>query len=128
MAVKSSDPAIIFSGLGYTWNIERDISEKDTVGNEYGTVDPGDTFNYNLGVAFALNYQLALSLQLEQAITTSMRMNHTPVPSSFTNVVNFKYGITWSISKDFSCDITATHGLTTDSPNFSLEIRFPYTF
>lgn len=121
MAVKTSDPAIIFAGLGYTWNLERNI-------NDYGKVDPGDTFSYNLGCAFALNYQLALSLQLEQAVTTKMRMNDRSVPSSFTNVVNFKYGLTWSISKDFSCDMTATHGLTTDAPNFALEVRFPYTF
>lgn len=122
VAVKSSDPAIIFGGLGYTYNIKRNNIPG------YGTIEPGATFNYNLGVAFALNYQLALSLQLEELVTTSMRMNDSPVPSSFTNVVNFKYGATWSISKDFSCDITATHGLSSDAPNFALEIRFPYTF
>lgn len=122
VAVKSSDPAIIFSSLGYTYNIKRsDIPD-------YGTVKPGDTFEYSLGVAFALNYQLALNFQLEQIITTKMLMNHEAVPGSFTNVVNFKYGITWSISKNFSCDITATNGLTKDSPNFVLEVRFPYNF
>ncbi|MFH1678279.1 MAG: transporter, partial [Candidatus Omnitrophota bacterium] len=122
VAVKSSDPAILFSRLGYTHNIERnDIPD-------YGSVKPGDSFEYSLGVAFALNYQLALSLQLEELITTKMRMNNESVPGSFTNVVNFKYGITWSVSKDFSCDISASHGLTEDSPNFVLEVRFPYTF
>lgn len=122
VAVKSSDPAIIFGGLGYTWNIKRnDIKD-------YGTVDPGDTFSYNLGCAFALNYQLGLNFQLEQLLTPKMVMNGQGVPGSFTNVINLKYGATWSISKNLSCDVSASHGLTTDSPDFVLEVRFPYTF
>ena len=122
VAVKSSDPAILFSKLGYTYNIKRnDITD-------YGTVEPGQSFDYGLGIAFALNYQLAISLQLEQSLTTKMIINHQSVPSSFTNVANFKYGFTWSMSKNFSCDVSATHGLTTDAPNFALEVRFPYTF
>jgi len=121
VAVKSSDPGIIFAGLGYTWNIKRDISG-------YGEVDPGDTFSYNLGYAFALNYQLALSFQLEHLITTKMLIDNRSVAGSFTNVANFKYGLTWSISKNLSCDVTVSQGLTEDSPDFSLEVRFPYTF
>ncbi len=122
VAVKSSDPAILFGSLGYTYNFERDDI------TDYGTVKPGDTFEYSLGAAFALNYQLALNFQLEQRITPKMEMNDESVPGSFTNVVNFKYGLTWSINKDFSCDISATHGLSEDSPDFVLGVRFPYTF
>lgn len=120
-AVKTADPAIVFGSFGYTWNVERDI-------DNFGKVDPGDTFSYNLGCAFALNYQFGMNFQIEQLISPKMVMDGTSVPGSFTNVVNLKYGATWAINKDFSCDISVAHGLTTDSPDFVLELRFPYTF
>ena len=122
VAVKSSDPAIVYGGLGYTYNFKRDDIP------DYGTIKPGNSYDYRIGAAFALNYQFALSLQLEQIISEKMRMNQSSVPGSLTNVVNFKYGVTWAMSENFSCEITAANGLTEDAPNFSLEIRFPYTF
>ncbi len=122
VAVKSADPAILFASFGYTYNVKRNGIEN------YGTVKPGDTIDYSMGVAFALNYQLALSAQLQQSITQRMRLNSTSVPGSFTNVVSLKYGLTWTINKNLSCDVSASHGLTTDAPDFILEIRFPYKF
>ncbi|MDD4955472.1 MAG: transporter [Candidatus Omnitrophica bacterium] len=119
--VKSADPAIIFGSLAYIWNIEDDI-------DNFGKVDPGDTYQYSLGTAFALNYQLSLNFQIEQAVTTRLRLNDSSVPGSFTNVVNFKSGINWAISKNFSAQATATCGLTEDAPDFVLELSFPYTF
>lgn len=119
--VKSSDPAILFGSLAYTCNIERTIEG-------FGSVDPGDTYAYSLGFAFALNYQTALNFQIEQQITNRMRMNGSPVPGSFTNVANFKTGFTYSISKNLSLDVVTGLGLSEDAPDFTLEIRFPYTF
>lgn len=122
VAVKSSDPAILFSSLAYTYNVKRNDIEG------YGTIKPGDSIDYSLGAAFALNYQIALSFQLQQSITQKMRLNHNSVNGSFTNVVSFKYGLTWSMSQNLSCEVSATHGLTTDSPDFALGVSFPYTF
>lgn len=119
--VKSSDPAIIYGGLNYTWNMEDDI-------DNYGKVDPGDTLGYSFGMTFALNYQVALNLGMEQSITEKMKIEDTAVNGSFTNVASVKYGLVWSINKNFSCDVSASHGLTTDSPDLVLEVRFPYTF
>jgi hypothetical protein len=122
VAVKASDPAILFSSLGYTKNLERNDIEG------YGTIEPGDSFDYGLGFAFALNYQVALSFQLSQSVTQKMRVNDNSVASSFTNVVTLKYGLTWSLSKNFSCEVSAGHGLTTDSPDFIFGLSFPYSF
>jgi hypothetical protein len=122
VAVKSSDPAILFASLGYTYNFERDDIDN------YGTVKPGDMIEYSVGAAFALNYQLAFSFQVNQSITQKMRINDDSVVNSFTNVVSLRYGLTWSINKNFSCQLQAANGLTEDSPDFALEMSFPYTF
>lgn len=121
VGVKSADPAIIFGNLGYTYNIERDISG-------FGKVEPGNTFSYSLGLAFALNYQVALNFQLEQQITDSMRMNGGLVSGSFTNAASFKTGLTYSLNKNTALDVVAGWGITSDAPDFTLEVRVPITF
>ena len=121
VAVKSSDPAIIFGSLSYTNNLERDIAD-------YGKVDPGDIFGYSLGMTFALNYQVALNFQLEQNVTTKLKIDDVSVNGSFTNAASFKYGLVWSISKNLSCDLSVSNGLTEDSPDVVVEVRFPYSF
>lgn len=119
--VKSTDPAILFGSFSYGWNIKRDISG-------FGDVDPGDSFEYSAGLAFALNYQTAINFQLEQQITPSLKMNGKDVAGSFTNVANFKTGLTHSISKNLSIDVVGAYGMTDDAPDFTLEVRLPYTF
>lgn len=72
--------------------------------------------------------QIINVLCLEQLITTKMVMNGASVPDSFLNVVNFKSGLTWSVSKNLSLDLNVSLGLTEDAPNAVIELRFPYTF
>lgn len=122
VAVKSSDPAILFGSLGYIWNMERDNIP------DYGKIDPGDTIEYGLGLAFALNYQTALNFQFQQDITNTTKMNDENVPASFTNTALLKCGVTYSINKNLSLDVMTSYGLTEDSPDFILEVRIPYTF
>ncbi len=83
VAVKSSDPAILFGSLGYTHNIKRNI-------DNYGDVAPGGSFDYGFGAAFALNYQLAFSASVSQSLGGKMYINDVAVPGSFTNVISLK--------------------------------------
>lgn len=119
--VKSSDPAIFFGSFGYTVNLKEDF-------NGFGEVRPGNTFEYSLGLAFALNYQTAINLQIEQQLTGSSELNETRVPASFTNAASFKTGFTYSIAKNLSLDVLTSYGLSEDAPDFTLEVRLPYTF
>jgi len=121
VGVKSSDPAVVFGSIGYTYNIKRKI-------NDYGTVKPGDSISYSLGTAIALSYQTAINFQFEQSITSKMKKDGRFVNGSFMNAANFKAGFTWAISEKSSIDLAGGIGLTTDSPDYTFEIRFPYTF
>lgn len=122
VAVKSSDPAVLFGSLGYTYNFERDNI------SGYGTIDPGDTINYGLGMAFALNYQVALSFQLQQSVTQKTLLNGSSISDSFTNVAKMKTGLTWSMSKNSSAELAVAYGLTADSPDLIVELSFPFKF
>jgi len=121
VAVKSSDPAVVFGGLNYTWNMERTISN-------FGTVDPGDTIGYTLGTAIALSYQTAINFSFDQSITSKLVKDKRTVDGSFLNVGNFKGGFTWAINEKSSIDFNIGIGLTKDAPDMTVEFRFPYTF
>lgn len=121
IASKSSDPAVIFGSLNYTWNIKRNIAN-------YGAVDPGDTIGYSLGTAIGLSYQAAMNFQFEHSFTSKMKKDGIPVNGSFLNAASLKAGFTWSVSEKSSIDFSVGFGLTTDSPDYVVEIRFPFTF
>jgi hypothetical protein len=56
-----SDPAVIYAGLGYNYNVADDIDK--TIGKvAVGRVDPGDSISANLGFGLALNPRLSMSL------------------------------------------------------------------
>jgi hypothetical protein len=94
----------------------------------YGTIKPGNSLGYSLGLAFGLNYQVALNLQLQQSIVQKTELNHNPIADSFSNVASMQYGLTWSMSKNFSCQMSVSQGLTADSPDFVVQVSFPVTF
>jgi hypothetical protein len=121
VAAKSSDPTVVFGSLNYTWNIKRKIAN-------YGEVDPGDSIGYSLGTAIALSYQTAINFGYEQSVTFKMKRNKMPVNGSFLNSASLKYGFTWSISDKSSVDFSVSTGLTTDAPDYVVEVRFPYAF
>jgi hypothetical protein len=121
MAVKTADPAVLFGGIGYTQSIARDVDGSNNV-------KPGVIYNYNFGFAFALNYQFGLNFQFENSITESMKVDGERVPGSFTNAASFKCGASWSYSPQFSANVNVGIGLSDDSPDFTIDVRFPYTF
>jgi len=83
---------------------------------------------YCLGMALALSYQAAINFQLDQSITTKMKKNGEAVNGSFVNAASFKSGLSWSISDHSSVDLSLSMGLTSDAPDYVIEVRFPYTF
>lgn len=121
VAVKTSDPAVVFGMLNYTWNMEKTVPE-------YGTMNPGNSVGFALGTAIALSYQTAINFQYEQSITSKLLRNGIPVNGSFLNASSLKVGFTWSLSEKTAIDIGISKGMTTDAPDYTLEFRIPHTF
>jgi len=118
--VKSSDPVVLFSNLGYTHTFSGDINGVD--------VNPGNSFEYNLGMAYALNYNLAANASFEQVFVGESTSRDRPVLGSRLIVANLKAGLTYALTKNFSVDFSVGTGLTEDSPDFTATLSFPYTF
>ncbi len=121
IAAKASDPAVVFGSVSYSWNFARQI-------DDFGKVQPGYSIGYSLGTAIALSYQTAINFQFEHSVTSKMKKDGIQVNGSFLNSASLKSGFNWAVSEKLSVDFSVSHGLTTDSPDYVVEIGFPFTF
>ncbi|MCM8775674.1 MAG: transporter [Candidatus Omnitrophica bacterium] len=121
VGVKTSDPAVVFGTLNYTWNLPETYSV-------FGEMDPGDSVGFGFGTAIALSYQTAINFQYEQSITSKLKRSGIPVNGSYLNSAALKAGFSWTHSEKAAIDFSLGMGLTTDAPDYIVELRFPYKF
>jgi hypothetical protein len=122
IASKSSDPAVIFGSLSYTYNFERTDIEG------LGDIKPGDSIGYSLGTAIALSYQTAINFSFDNSVVMKTRRNGVNVLDSFVNVANFRTGLNWAIDESKSVNLSVSFGLTKDSPDVTVELGVPISF
>lgn len=132
--VKTTDPAILFANVGYTYNLAGSFDDiGSSPGNQPGDVRLGDSFFYGLGMAFAMNERMSVSLSLSHRISTESETRAaggkwTKVIGSDGNAATFNTGVTYALSDKLSMSTTLGIGLTPDAPDFSIGIKFPYRF
>ncbi len=130
--VKTTDPAILFANIGYTHNLEGSFDDIGAaVGDQPGDVRLGDSLYYGIGMAFALNEKMSLSLSLSQRLTQKSETRNDGQPwekaiGSDGNSASFTIGGTYAINSNMSVSTSLGIGLTPDAPDFSLGVKFPY--
>ncbi len=120
--LKTTDPAILFANLGYTYNFEKDF------GGTTGEIRLGDSFNYGVGMAFAMNERMSLSMALSHRISMESEQNGRKIIGSDANAATFTTGVTYSLSDRLSMLTSVGFGLTPDASDFNISIKFPYRF
>ena len=133
-AVKTSDPAILFGNIGYTYSFE---SSFDDIDNNPDTVNPGkvklgDSFYFGAGVAFAFNERTSLSISLSDRLSARARTRYEGAPwakviGSDGNAAMFNLGVTYAMNPHATMVGLLGIGLTPDAPDFSLGLKVPYT-
>ena len=132
--VKTMDPAILFANLNYGHSLKQDFDDVSyQPGDQPGSIQLGDWYEYGLGVAFALNERFSLSFNINQRITLESSQgaegfDMEKVTGSDANAASFGMGSTWAISDNLSMAVNWSAGLTTDAPDYSIGLRFPYRF
>lgn len=121
IAAKSSDPAVIFSSLNYTYSFDETI-------DNIGKVEPGSTVGYSLGMAIALSYQTAINFSFDHSVTQKLQTAGQKVEGSFLNSANVRIGANWALNEKSSVDFSVAFGVTDDAPDVTAEIRFPFVF
>lgn len=127
---KVIDPVVLFGSAGYTMAF--DVSGLNQVrGNSVlEEVQPGDSINFSMGMAYALSYEVSLSASYQQSYNfdTNFIFRDREVQSedSTSSVVNTSLGL--RSSKNRIINLSFGFGLTEDSPDVLLGLSMPIDF
>lgn len=127
---KLSAPALLFGSVSYAYNLSRrNVVLCPTIG-QCVLLDyyPGANVGLSGGMAISLNYQLTLNFGYQQTINFPAKINGRELANSATNVIMMSIGGTWQFDPKHSVSLTFYQGLTSDSPDFRLDLRVPWQF
>ena len=132
--LKTLDPAILFANVGITHTFAKHFADLDTSPDTVspGRVDLGNAFNYGVGVAFALNERMSLSMSLAQRLNGSARIRPDAsglwerIIGSDGNAATLGIGMTYALSERMTFVGNLGIGLTPDAPDFSITAKLPF--
>jgi len=129
--VMPSDPAILFGTFSYMHNFKRsNISRTvlDGIHEPLGEIAPGDSFQANVGLGFALNDRASVSLGYDHNTIGRARQNKQPVPGAVrTQLGTIMVGFSYRIDNKRTINVSIGGGLTRDTPDVSMMVRMPLT-
>ncbi|MDB5849329.1 MAG: acetate kinase [Rhodoferax sp.] len=127
-----SDPAVFFGGLSYTHNFKRDNLTRLVRDGErelIGSVKPGDVIGVNFGMGLALNDKSTFSVGFDLNSIGKTKRDGMPWPGSVrTQLASLLLGYSYRVSASTTLNVSASSGLTPDTPNLTLMVRLPITF
>jgi hypothetical protein len=133
--LKTYDPVVLFGSLSYTYNIARSFSDISSVigQTEPATVKIGDVVQFGGGAALAFSDKDSASVSYTMALepesqTKAPGGSYSKVPGSETTAAALTFGLNHVVSKHLTINGSVSVGLTPDTPNFVIGVRFPYTF
>jgi len=128
----ASDPAILFSGISYLYNVRRQYVSRQVLAGErepLGTVAPGGVFGFNFGLGLALNDKALISFGYDHSSIGRTRQNGLAVPGSVrTQLGTLLMGLSYRLSATRSINVAIGAGLTRDTPDVQLSFRMPMMF
>ena len=133
--VKTFDPAVLFGSLSYTHNFEDSFDDISSDINQKtaGKVRLGDSFQFGVGVAFALNEKMSMSFSVSDLVQRKSKLkpdggDWQSVVSSDANAGYFNVGMTIAASDNLTIVPNLAIGMTDDAPDFTFSLKFPYYF
>ena len=133
--LKTYDPVVLFGSLSYTYNIARSFSDISSVigQTQPATVKIGDVVQFGGGAALAFSDKDSASVSYTMALepesqTKASGSSYSKVPGSETTAAALTFGLNHVVNKHLTINGSVSVGLTPDTPNFVIGVRFPYTF
>lgn len=127
-----SDPAVLFGSVSYLHNFTRHNVSRlvlDGAREQLGTITPGDVIGFNFGLGLALNDKAALSFGYDHSSVGRVQQNHVTVPGSVrTQLGTLLMGFSYRYNAQRTLNVSIGAGLTRDTPDVTLSVRWPLTF
>lgn len=127
--VVPSDPAVLFGGISYIWNIKREISAVDVNGTPIGEFDPGDGINFNFGMGLSINDRASFSVGYDHSYFARNKRDGVVIPNTQTQVVgSILFGLAYRLGLRSNMNLTIGIGATPAAPDVAVALRFPVVF
>lgn len=128
--MKTSDPALLFGNLSYTYNHPRafpDVNSKADV-VQAGEINLGNSWQYGLGFGIALNPKVSLSVSFSHrhAFKSRIKEGESPwraIDGSEADAILLTNSITYNIHKKWQFTPSFGIGLSPDAPDFTLSAK-----
>ncbi|MEH6733584.1 MAG: transporter [Shewanella sp.] len=131
---KTFDPAIVFFNLNYGASFKESFDDlSGAPGLSPGEIDLGNYLDYSVGLAFAVSERMSLSMSFNQRFYSKTKQRPEggeweKIPRTDTNTASLGIGATLALSPNLSMVTSMGAGLTEDSPDYQISLRFPYRF
>ena len=136
-AILSTDPAVLFGTLGYTWNAPRTVMTRIPP-VQIDRVDPGDALSASVGIGISLNQRLSFNLGYAHSWAFGTKTwtraynnqgNLGPEMTSKSRdlqIGRFLFGVTYRASDRASINWSVEVGATDDAPDVRTVLRIPF--
>lgn len=121
--VKVLDPAALFATVSYFYH----IPSSRNVG-AFDRVNPPDDVAWSAGFSWAMNPSLSLSTRVENRFIQKTEIDGLTIDGSDQITASLVTGLTLRTSRRTSVDLSASVGLTDDSPDFAFRMSIPLSF
>ncbi|CAG0977839.1 hypothetical protein ANRL4_01681 [Anaerolineae bacterium] len=129
-AIYPTDPVVLFGGVSYLWNIERDVD--DTKGGKdlgIDSYDPGDAIGFNFGMGIALNEAVSFSLGYDHSIIGKDSQNGATLSNATTtHVGTLLFGYSLKLGDKTTANLSLGAGVTEAAPDVQITLRVPFSF
>ncbi|AXK40589.1 transporter [Crenobacter cavernae] len=134
-AVLPSDPAVFFGGVSYQWNRPEDVDKTlnitpgNNVTQRIGRVDPGDVFQFNFGMGFAINNKSSFSIGYDHNAIFRTKINgqYAADAQRLIHVGSLLFGYSYTTNPRESVNLILGVGTTRDSPDVQITLRAPFS-
>lgn len=119
-AVKSSDPLVFFGTFTY--------DHPFAVNESVGRIQQGDAYGLELGTVLAVNPATSLTFGISQAFRGRSLIDGVGAPGTDSVISSLNLGFDRVLTPKLLFDLTLGVGLTRDTPDYSIQVSFPYRF
>jgi hypothetical protein len=132
--LKTIDPMVVYGSLTYFHNFARNFDDIDEApGDQPGRAKLGSSFQYGVGVAYALNDRSSINMAFTQRFVKRSKLRREgedweEIVGSQANIGLLNVGATFSLSDRLAVLVNLGAGLTDDAPDMAVNFRVPYSF
>ncbi|MEO5374127.1 MAG: transporter [Alphaproteobacteria bacterium] len=126
-AIIPDDPVVFFANVGYLVNLPKSI-DKTIGGSRIGEVQLGNAVRFGFGIGIGLNEKTSLSIGYSHDFIakTRSKIDDRNVYSEDLTIGTLSFGMNHQFSDKRSMDVSIGIGVTEDSPNVRLTVKFPF--